>query len=423
MAVNKIREIILNGTFYEMGRQYAMELGEVLQDQMELYQKYIVPINLKQAKQYQAMESKFIASMSSKYPIDIRNFMDGMLDGLHAVGIYNVTYDDLFRLDQLYILSKITRKIQEPQAAKAIDQTTHCSVIAMKKEGAVGVGRNFDWTNQIVKPFTDNPVVVHLNGTEEGYTTPATGIGYAGMVSFATLVTQHGYMAINSAVHNMDRAHQALDPSRLYYLAQMVVAATQAKSYDDLQQFAMETPTDYGLSVTLAGPDGQLACVEASPYDVQPGSDHKNRLRTAETLSKNPESLLIATNLYQLPDWKQYLGIDAPADTPSHSNERRENLGLQANARYESIETKMLKKFGEMMEMGLNKGACIGATQYLPGDREDFTTPTVTEYSLVLRFKPLKEEPLKAKVRFAQQQTQDDAAEQTPWKKITFARA
>ncbi len=326
--VGHINVVVLNGSFYNMGRQY----GSLMQEQLarayqELIQKPIFDqgiVTFEEEKEH-VIEEKWIG-VSRRYKEIFRGLVEtsGMaLDQLFLLNV-NIYAFNIFR----------QRFLQEPG----------CSFIATwgdyTTNGSTVVGRNFDWRPWYNNIATDLTVTV-LNPTDGSHSVSL--VGYPGeIVSVVTVMNDAGlFLAKNSGPASM---RQAVSSKRAPFLIEAIGLVLDCDSMQDLERQINTHRVDAPLVTNVA--DANLSySFENAPIDV--------RRRDADDSGR-----LVSTNHYLLESW----GIKTE-ETPTHSYRRYANLCALAQKYYGRIDAEVMM---QIMDVPLHLGNGVfgeGATK------------------------------------------------------------
>lgn len=378
---NEVQLVELTGnSFSDLGRDYVDQLEEALFQQLNSAKSRFTPINPSEKENFDKQVNKIICLAPSIYPPELIDFFKGAEQASSLM-----KFNDFVYLDQLLSISKLLRMIDKPAGTSEA-----CSFVSIVKNdvGVVG-GRNFDWDDRYNAFFSQHNYCLTMSLTGDDSKQKIAMIGWLGMVNCPTIMNGRGlYYSFNSATECTDNK---LDLTRPYYPAFGLLAMMKCTEFSELHDWAQSAVPGYGFNVTLAGPKGQMVCVESSPFNIESKvdpdiPDYKNQSRfPTETKILHPElsnpGVLASTNLFERDDWERYLGYPIPENTPGFSTDRMRNL-FDLAKQCLSSGSPSLKQLQGIMERSLNTlERAGGATKYYPSTNK-FDSSQVTYHTV-----------------------------------------
>ncbi len=420
---NQPIEVNLQGTFFEMGKQYITQLNQIVINQLALSRKSIRPVTTdpQAQKLFDIKILEFISKVKKSYPVEMLEFFNGILQTDFAKR-NSLTLDELTYLDNMYIVSMIAdRKSKE-----------HCSFIGFGLESGVVGGRNFDFANNNLQCMTDTPVILRMQHSNlQKYPNKILSIGLPGTICNPTILNNKNlFLEINTA---SDSIGSKLDDTRFSTLSDFLLKMMQCENYQNLHDFLISKPVFMGLNVSIAGSEGiALHTIEMSPFNVKSEMDpeipnFKNRARAAnseDTLDPsnwdNNPNILVSTNVFRLLDWSQYTNKEGDKKHEKNfSTERYKNLIKLGREKQGCLANKPLNVIQEIMEHGFNNNDPIpGATKYIPTTDPSHAGSTSTYYTVAFKtYKINSNKTPKFSVRFQQQTSPESKGVWTKWQK------
>jgi len=322
--------VVLRGDYYEMGRQYGDLLAQELGD---FYTAAWGSFTEEQKTQAQG----FVHEVSTGYGARQRDVLRGMADGS------GLTLTQVLVLDQNISTSFLN---------------FGCSFVAAwgdyTTDGALVIGRNFDWFKDLNDLFSPYLTVTVYNPQSGGRA--AATVNYAGMVNGLTGMNDAGlFIEMNNGTNSM--GNQFFVKNRTSYLNDMLGFLWDAGSMEAMGKFVETVRPMSPVIINVADGDGAVS-YENAPLEVR-------------TRGPNSPGLLVATNHYMLPGWGV---LNRPSAT--HSLERYHNLLKLAEAEKGGIDAAVMKR---VLDTPLSAG---GATE-LRSD-SDPGNPDVTLYQVVV---------------------------------------
>jgi len=308
---SKINVAVLEGNYYEMGRQY----GELLKDEIREFYKTAIEGNIinNNLSIFERLKG-FIGKMVwSGYPQRQKEIFRGMSQ------TSGLSVNQLVILDQNVAITHILMGMSS--ASQTLDA---CSFIAAwadyTKDGKMVCGRNLDWLPAL-KDYARFLTVIVFNPTD-GSNSVATII-YAGMVGIISGINDKGLFAeTNDGTSTMGNVGYG---NRSACSTEMLGFLLDADTMDCLDTMINSTRSNCPIIINAADSNVSYS-YESAPHDT--------RRRGA-----NPSGLLASTNQYLLPSW----GTIAMPDS-ALSLERYHNLMVLGNKYKGAIDVEVMKK-------------------------------------------------------------------------------
>jgi hypothetical protein len=305
----------LDGTFYEMGRQY----GYLLQDEInDFYQTaYVDFIMGQRGATYQDLAA-FGRAYYSELPLIFRDYVDGMAE-TNGLG-----------RDETYMVSSGLMGLFPNAGCSSLSAWGPYTV-----EGTTITGRNLDLPTENLRRFSKYVHVTVMNATE----LPASvaNIGYIGGLFFQTAINSSGIFLELQNGEAADTAHPEGGDFVNHRLLESLFINTNSHDVD--QWFNAET-TDVGLIMNASFP-GHATIYEWSTFRVA---------------ARNAYGLISATNDYIDPSWRDYPQInwfDESNEGIGYTVTRRKNLlALGESAKGTITPEKMMEIFDTTIPQG-----------------------------------------------------------------------
>jgi hypothetical protein len=323
----EINVVVLNGSYYEMGRQYGTLLKTELNDFYKATWEGI-------PKQTQDDITMLIDEMSFGYSARHMEMLGGMAE------TSGLTITQLMVLDQLLSVSFLKMA---------------CSFIAVwepyTQDGTLIAGRNFDWPQKF-NAWSRYLTVTVYNPVSGG--NACATFNYVGMINGLTGINEKGLLIeMNNGTDSMGNQ---IFLSRTNYLNNMLSFLWDAGNLKTMGKLIETTRPQSPVIINIAD-EKQAYSFETAPFDTR-------------RRDPNQPGLLVATNYYMLPSW----GIlNRPAE--SQPGERYDNLLKLAGANKGKIDVNIMKS---ILDTALNDG---GAT--LVPDKIAPTNPDWTLYQVI----------------------------------------
>lgn len=268
-----IRMVDLHGSFYEMGQQYGRLLHDPLIQFSQTFKKAL-DMNA-------ALRTAIAIAFIHRLPKPERAFFNGVVE---ATGIKP---RDLILLDH---------SIQMSYLAFQAKKTFGCSLIAASGaytvNGQMIIGRNFDWVKEYY--FVLRPeLMITVFHPDQGHAFAT--LGYLGSsLSAVTAMNDQGlFLELNSGTSAMGPYIRFDRPS---YFPELMNMMNQSGSFAELEHHLLTTPPEEGYLVTIANAHQAETVELSSALGAHPFA----RIRHADQ-----SGLLMTTNSYRLPGWKE----------------------------------------------------------------------------------------------------------------------
>jgi hypothetical protein len=316
LRAGKFKVLVLQGDFYQMGRQYG---GFLKEDLTRLYpavvDSYLIgehKLSLKQIKSW-------VDPRYALYPDTVKKFIDGTAESS------GIEKEKLIILSDLTDLTRIT-----PDGGG-------CSGIAVwgpyTAGGPLIFGRNFDWWGGY-KDFNPYITVTVFN--------PAGGNSFASVSWAGELLLQTGLNSAGVFLESNDGEISAGAAFRDDIVHPSILAISLLSRSDNLEQLdSLVNSNRIGRAMTLSVADKN----KAYAYECTP-----------DTIKSRPgeaEGILVATNHFVEPSWT---GLRPPRDD-NQTETRRNNLLVLAEKYKGSLTVGTMQ---QLLDLPIDRG---GATQ------------------------------------------------------------
>lgn len=297
--IGNITVLSLNGTWYEMGRQYGELAGEQLR---EVFDFCYEMIEAREGNSEQAVA--IIGSQVEQMPYTIREFFRG------AAETSGLTEDQLYTAN----------------AAERVAGLPKCSMAAIWGDYAADgmiVGRNYDY-GEIFKDLR-NDVLVTVFNPADGALSTAT-VGYAGEIYAVNGMNEAGFfMELNNGKPS---APVSAPDERITGTTLLLDMLFETDSFELLDRYfnTMLCSSSYIINVL----DGEHArSYEWCPLGVKHGEEY------------NQDGMLVSTNHFVNPEWD----LAQPTDETSwESFTRRDNLIRLCESKKGTVDADTMKQ-------------------------------------------------------------------------------
>lgn len=326
--IGEINLTVVQGNYYEMGRQY----GELLKDEIEfMYTNSIDnPMIKGGVATFEELKQEAVDNAWAGFPHALREIFRGMSE------TSGIEINKLVLLDQ-----SMTAAVMHISEAFGVNGFGMCSCLTTwgdyTKNGNTVVGRNFDWLNLFTRCSSAFGVVIFK--PDDGSVETAL-IGYAGWVNAMTAINENGlFLETNSGLRS---AGLEILPDRTPYLNELFTISSQSEDLEFMSNRLTTIRPNMGMLVNICDKNHGF-CFESNCYQT--------KIREADI-----PGLLVTTNEFRLESWQLEI-----TESESHSVRRWENLNdLAAENKGQIDEKVMMSIMDEPLHLGngiFGKGA------------------------------------------------------------------